>query len=225
MDSLYLLLTAAFLQGIGSTVHCVSMCGPLSVAFLDKTSSRWKGGLFYGLGRLISYSSIGAALGLTGRTVNKLTHLEGIAQFSALLAFLILLVIGLQLIFPRLQIQTKWTEVFKKPIYPLFAKARALQNPMAGNFLVGLISGLLPCGVLYPAYAMAFGSGELLAGMFTMFIFFLGTFPGLYAFGIGYHSIKQKISPKLLPILGIGIIAFGLLSLYMRVGVGKPHCH
>lgn len=225
MDPFYLLLTVAFLQGIGSTVHCISMCGPLSVAFLDRSESRWKGGIFYGLGRLVSYSSIGAVLGVTGKTINRLTYLDGIARFSAVIAFVILLIIGLQLIFPKLQFNTGIIEHFKKPIYPLFSFARKLQNPNIGNFLVGLISGLLPCGVLYPAYTMAFGSGDMLDGMFTMSMFFLGTFPGLYSFGIGYHSLKQKISPKLLPIIGLAIIVFGLISLYYRVGVGKPHCH
>ncbi|MCB1179178.1 MAG: sulfite exporter TauE/SafE family protein, partial [Leptospiraceae bacterium] len=101
-----------------------------------------------------------------------------------------------------------------------------INKPFLSNLLVGMVSGFLPCGVLYPAYILSFGTGDIFLGALTMGTFFIGTFPGLYLFGIGYNSLKNKISTKFLPVIGVLIIAFGLGSLYMRMGFGhKPHCH
>lgn len=221
-----LLFSAAFFQGIGSSLHCIGMCGPLALSFQAQDVPKWKTSLIYNLGRFFSYAFIGLILGYTGRTVNIASELAGIHMASAFLAFGVLAFFGLSLIFPSLNQKFSFSHLVQKPLMPVFGRMRRFESPYSRNFGIGALSGLLPCGVLYPAYALAFGSGNIWFGLLVMVSFFLGTFPALFAFSLGFHSLKSKISPKLLPIFGVAILLFGMTSLYFRLGIGQdnPHC-
>jgi sulfite exporter TauE/SafE len=222
-----LLLSAAFFQGIGSSLHCIGMCGPLSISFQKEGVAKWKTGLVYSVGRWFSYAMIGLVLGYSGRTVNLASELAGLHMASAFLAFIVLAFFGLSLIFPSLQNKFSLSKYIQKPLLPYFGRMRRLESPYLSNFGIGALSGFLPCGVLYPAYALAFGTGDILFSMGVMSAFFFGTFPALYTFGLGFTSLRSKISPKVLPVFGVLILIFGMTSLYFRTGIGQesPHCH
>jgi len=220
-----IILSAAFFQGLGSSLHCIGMCGPLSISCQKQSTSKWKNSLLYNLGRFFSYSFLGFILGYTGKSLNFAGELAGIQQVSFILAFLVLVFFGLSLIFPSLQTYFSLSQYIQRPIVLMFGRVRTLENPNIQSLSIGTLSGFLPCGVLYPAYALAFGTGDFFLGGVVMSVFFLGTFPALFLFGVGYHTLKMKLSNKLLPVFGVVILIFGMTSLYMRSGIGKTHCH
>jgi hypothetical protein len=80
-----------------------------------------------------------------------------------------------------------------------------------------MFTGLLPCAVLYPAFAMALATGNPILGGISMSSFFLGTLPGLLLFGLGFHKIKSYVLKEYAPFVGIGIIIIGLSTVYFRM--------
>ncbi len=85
-------------------------------------------------------------------------------------------------------------------------------------YVVGLINGFMPCGPLQAMQLYALGTGSLVAGALSMFLFSLGTVPLMFAFGafsslVSSNFTKQmlKISAALVIILGVVMGNRGLL--------------
>ncbi len=65
------------------------------------------------------------------------------------------------------------------------------KNPQGFNgYLLGVILGFLPCGLLYSAFLIAATFPNPLLAAFGMFLFGLGTFPALFIAGHGASLIK-----------------------------------
>lgn len=167
---------------LGSMAHCVTMCGPFvlmqSAARTGEPLLRRLAGavlLRYQAGRLVTYSALGAAAGgaggwITGQGVQRwpLAVLLGCAA----LAFLIQAAARLMVL----------------PAGPLALLSRPLADlivPLAarrpGGFRLGLLLGLLPCGLLYAALTAAAATGNALGGALAMLSFGAGTVPALAA--------------------------------------------
>ena len=64
-------LLSGFILGFAGSLHCVSMCGPLSLALPTyHLSATWKviSLMMYQLGRVLTYSLLGVLFGTAGRT-------------------------------------------------------------------------------------------------------------------------------------------------------------
>ena len=63
-------IIGGFVVGVTGSLHCIGMCGPLSLALpthhLSK-SGRVLTLLIYQIGRIITYSILGAVIGMAGR--------------------------------------------------------------------------------------------------------------------------------------------------------------
>ena len=61
-----------FVTGLFTSIYCISMCGAINmVAVINQnTSKRLKGPIFYNLGRIISYTLLGAFTGLIGNIIS-----------------------------------------------------------------------------------------------------------------------------------------------------------
>jgi uncharacterized protein len=228
MDSFSLLAFSIFIHGFTSSFHCIGMCGPLALSVNTHPNKNWSTNIIYNFGRLSSYTFIGAILGLTGSGADQLGKMANIQWLSGIFAGSFLIFIGLKMIFySNLHFQRFSFPVqkFYHPIYNSIKKEEI--SPNLGAFFIGSLSALLPCGVLYPAYAIAFSSGTYLGGMILMSLFFLGTFPGLFLFGLSYSFISKKIKPSLIPKFGILVVLLGMLTIFWRVQTteDEPHCH
>ncbi len=84
-----------------------------------------------------------------------------------------------------------------------------------GGFLLGVVLGFLPCGMLYAAIAAAAGSGSVAAGGAAMAAFGLGTAPGLAAIGIAGHAGGRFFAGRGLSAIGPAVMLLnaGLLTL------------
>jgi sulfite exporter TauE/SafE len=222
-------VAAGFLQGIFSSFHCIGMCGPLAAATLDRNESFHLSHFFYQTGRGISYIIIGLFFGLVSTQVNKFGfEFTGIQYFSAILAIVISLIIFLMIITKNSKsLNTGW--LFKKIIQPI--QHHKKQLGIIFPFLLGLASGLLPCGVLYSGYAIAFGSGDILLGGLTMFGFYAGTLPVFVTTVIGWFYVQKRIPTNYLTmialtisIISIGAVAFRSRNLYTGKA-STPPCH
>lgn len=218
------LLASLFVAGlVGSVGHCVGMCGPLvlgqTVARLEATPAtrmRELDRLFgaallpYHLGRMTTYTGLGAAAAAVAGGVTDVTGLRWLS--AALLAIAALLFLGYALqrlggVLPTFATpwlsrggEGWWGRTVGRSVRPLF------QRPIGfRGYALGLALGFLPCGLLYGALAAAASSGSALSGAMAMAMFALGTVPALIGVGLAGHvaglrwrTITARVTPVLL---------------------------
>jgi sulfite exporter TauE/SafE len=80
-------------------------------------------------------------------------------------------------------------------------------------FLLGLLLGFLPCGLLYPIFINAAASGNFFPGAMTMAVFGLGTAPALIFFGFLVTKIQPKLKLALYRLAAVLIILLGVKTL------------
>ena len=213
---------AAFMLGLVGSLHCAGMCGPIAIALpLNNQSwfSRISGGLLYNLGRTLTYGLLGAIFGLAGMGL----ALGGLQQWvSIILGALMILAV----LIPRIGgagrkiagTTEKLTGVLKKPFIKLF-RLRTYKS----LFLIGILNGFLPCGLVYIVVAGALIMSEYYQGALYMVFFGLGTIPMLLAISITGNVISQKLRRKLTKAIPIVIILLGLLFILRGLNLGIPY--
>jgi uncharacterized protein len=173
--------------GVVSSLHCTMMCGPILAVALAPAALRpegrprriaWLGGqALYQTGRVLSYASLGLGLGLAGGALFRLpgpAWLGGAVQIAlgfGLLGMGFLGALGLRA-------SPSWPAVAPK----LLRRIVTSQTPW-GMLLLGLLAGVLPCGVLWGALSVALATGSPTGGALGMVAFWLGTLPLLAAVG------------------------------------------
>ena len=208
-------LTAVTIGLMGS-LHCVGMCGPIAMAVpLNNHGQGYRilGSFNYLLGKAITYS----LLGLFSGTFAKMIELTGFQRYMSLFTgVLILLIFMLQKfgngIFGLERLNYQWVALLKQQ-FNKFLKEKNLLSA----FLIGLVNGVLPCGLVYIALAGAVGAGGLSQSMFYMFLFGFATMPLMFVLIIfkgklssSYKGLFQKISPAFTIILAALLIIRGL---------------
>lgn len=204
--------SAAFLLGLAGSLHCVAMCGPIALALpLDRAArGRLLASLFlYNSGRVLTYALLGAAFGL----VSQVIEVAGFQKWMTIAAGVFLLGFA----FFSLKMESRVANL--PGIGPLLLGvktrlARLLKiNSSSSVFAVGLLNGLVPCGLVYAAIAATLTTGSPLHGAFFMFSFGLGTWPLMLILGFGGQFFKSRfrqkmgwIQPALLGMAGLLIL-------------------
>ncbi|MCW7457942.1 sulfite exporter TauE/SafE family protein [Leptospira bandrabouensis] len=202
-----------FLYGFVSSFHCVVMCGPF-VSLLQTEKGKQIPIYLYHLGRLISYSFLGMVLGFLGKGANALGDLTAVRGVAGVLTFLFLIVFTIR------TYSTKSTSSFgylPQGIRKFIETIRSRFSKNGLGFGIGMVSALLPCGVLYPAYAASFATGSLLNGGFVMLFFYMGTVPALTGLGWIVGKWRHKIPTKWIPAFGTIVILTSLGFLLYRL--------
>lgn len=212
-------LYSMLMLGILGTGHCIGMCGPLIFAFPARTG-KFSPHVFYHLGRTLTYVAMGGMMGAIGLALAKIASASGmdpqvwISRIQIglrILAALFLIIFGLS----RLGVLAEpgWIAVASPDKIPGFRKilrSAALQKGQVEMFILGLILGLLPCGLSYGAFARALPTGSIFCGALLVLAFAIGTIPGLLLLGTGASKIFQRYRRQ-------SDILAGLLMLYMGV--------
>lgn len=229
------LILPALLLGLAGSLHCVGMCGPLLLAIPLQAKEKWdiiKQMLVYHSGRIMTYAALGILFGLLGKGL----ALAGLQKVLSITAGVFML--GMALMAWKFE-----QLVTALPGFGLFTQkvktgiGRLLRNnPNSSTFSIGLLNGLLPCGMVYAALAGALASfGGVEGGIFMAF-FGLGTLPLLLmvnifsqSFGINVRKKIRMAQPVLLGIVGILLLQRGLnldLSLFeSSVPKAGMDCH
>ena len=200
-----------FVVGLLTGFHCVSMCGGFVVSYTAKDAQEGrkshKSHLMYSVGKLISYTVIGAAFGLLGSIITFTPLMRGVA---GAIAGLFLVVFGLNMlnIFPWLRKVRIRTPAFISKF--VGTESQKHSSPL----MIGLLNGLmLACGPLQAIYIMAAGTGSWLEGAKLLFIFALGTLPVMLGFGFIASMISSKATHKILKASGVIVIVLGLIMM------------
>lgn len=213
---IWMTVTAGFTLGAAGSLHCVGMCGPLSLALPTRHLSRtgrWISLLCYQAGRIMTYSFLGLLLGWAGRQI----FLAGYQQWFSIVLGVLILVFSLLYFLQKYSMHfpagKKFFAVLIKKISSLMVSSRG----PGGFFLVGLANGMLPCGMVYMAMTAALTFNGIAQTILFMAFFGLGTLPAMMIVGMAGHALKpryrflfRKAVPVFISIIGVILILRGL---------------
>ncbi len=223
-----ILVSLISLGFFGGFTHCAGMCGPF---VLTQVSSRLQNISLakyshfqrlrslalmpYQIGRITTYSCIGFFCSLITK------NLQGIGGFNILSGFLLLFAATffLQNLLGKkfnLRLPFHLPKIKNPPILK-----NLFQSPYGFNgFLLGVILGFIPCGLLYGAFALAASITNPILAALGMFLFGISTFPALFLTASGgYYFLKIKgVNFKLISkivvlvnVITLGVMGIGLI--------------
>jgi sulfite exporter TauE/SafE len=207
-------LALAFGAGLLGGVHCAGMCG----GFVLVAAAGGRRGWLFHIGRLAGYAALGAAAGLVGHGLDLGGAALGLHRLRFLVSAVLLLLFGLAFLgaLPR-----HWLEPGTGAAVRIIAALRRRGGPYAW-LLLGLPIGLLPCGLLYPMYALAAGSGSPARGALLLLAFGLGTVPLLGSVAVVFERLGMPARQRMLR--GVGVVML-LTAVWMgwRGFTARPH--
>ncbi len=199
-------IVLAFVAGLVGGGHCLGMCGGLVVVAAAGGQRSW---LFH-LARIAGYAALGAAAALAGAALDWGGSAAGLHRLRFYVAGALLLAFGLAFLgaFPR-----RWLEPGAGAVTRLLGRARRASGAWF-PLVLGLPIGLLPCGLLYPMYAAAAGTGEPLEGAALLTSFGLGTVPLLGTFSFALDRIGLAMRQRLVRAAGVVLLLLGAVMLW-----------
>jgi sulfite exporter TauE/SafE len=215
--SLISIITIAILGSFG---HCVGMCGGIVIAYSStKVQSNWNktkqtfSHILYSLGRISTYTLLGAIFGFLGSVTTFNSTFNGI---FLLFLGLVMLLVGLSL-FGKLRFLTLIEHSVSKQVwYQKSFKRLIASNSLRSFYLLGMLNGLLPCGFVYFFAITAASSGSALYGALVMFVFGLSTIPALFSLGFFVGLFKQsEFRILMVKLASIAVILYGLYIIYL----------
>ena len=209
---------SAFLMGFFGGIHCLGMCGGMAASIqltLDKETPAAPLVTIYNLGRVVSYVILGALLALFGRQISNWLPGEPFALLRIIAAVLVismgLYLLKLPNLLPFLE---RGGQLIWNKVQPLTRRLFPIRNYRQA-FVLGLGWGLLPCGLVYAALAMATVQGDWRDGSLLMLSFGLGTMPSMLGVGlISRYLMRGNIKFYLQVISAITLIAYGAWVLW-----------
>jgi sulfite exporter TauE/SafE len=211
------LIIAAISLGLLGSFHCIGMCGPIALALPVHQYSplkKYLGIFLYNLGRVFTYTFLGVVFGLLGQSF----FLGGFQQILSI-------VIGVLLLLSVILTNVKALNTAKGLgfIYSFINSVKLqlgnLFNKKGLHFLffIGLLNGLLPCGLVYLGIAGAIATGHYIKGAEFMFYFGIGTVPVMYAVAflgqfitVKYRNHIRQAMPYVVSVMAVLLIVRGL---------------
>lgn len=213
---LYTIFTVALLGSLG---HCIGMCGGFVVAyssakFSPDHSQRFQvlAHLLYSLGRILSYMLIGAVFGYLGSAISFSLQSKGI---MFIIIGLLMVLIGISLS-SKLKFLTLIEHSLAQTTLFRTAFKYVIHSKSMISFLgMGILNGLIPCGLVYFFATASIASGSAFMGAIVMAVFGLATVPALFILGIasGYFT-KLSWRQYALSIASIIIALYGLYTTF-----------
>ncbi len=215
-------ILTAFTLGLIGSLHCAGMCGPIAIALPLEKESRVRminGGLLYNAGRILTYGVLGILFGLLGRGIK----LAGLQQWASIGIGIVMIV---SVLFPVVFRQTIRIErLFTGYGNRLTGSFRKLfkRHSMQSLFVIGLLNGLLPCGLVYVAMAGAINTNDVWRGVVFMLVFGLGTVPMLLGISLAGNVISLGLKKRLNRVIPVFIVILGLLFILRGMSLGIPY--
>jgi uncharacterized protein len=175
------ILAGAAAFGFLGSLHCAFMCGPLAVAGCRSGAGLRPAStaLYFG-GRFMSYVLAGAAFGALGAHLGCFLHLDVLQRGLLAIVAGMALLKGIRLLLGILPRAAPLAKLGRPPWLRRMARAVASLVPKRALSL-GLVTGVLPCGLLAGAWSLAAATGHPLRGALVMTVFSAATAPALGA--------------------------------------------
>ena len=190
----------AFVAGLLTSTHCVSMCGGFVLAFATQSGGVARH-FSYALGKTLSYAISGALFGWFGRALAISSTMRGtVGVFSGIA----LLLFGARML-----------GVLPNPFSKVRSCGKGRFLPISRRpFMIGCLNGLMIlCGPLQAMYIFSATQADPLKGALLLFFFGLGTLPVLLMFGLSAGKMALYVRKNATRLSGIIVIVFGLSAL------------
>jgi uncharacterized protein len=213
-------LPLILIAGILGSSHCIGMCGPFALT-IGTGATTWKTNLarqlLYTLGRVFTYSVLGAIAGFAGLYLQQtIPALVNTAAVLAVVAGLFLLYQGL--LAARI-IRRRTPNATGVPCLAGDFFASFLKSPGNANvFLAGVFTGMLPCGLVYGFVALSASSGDMFFGGLLMAVFGFGTAPVMILTGCGGSLLSLTARKHLFRVAAWCVIFTGVISIARGFG-------
>jgi sulfite exporter TauE/SafE len=213
------LLTIISIAFLGSFGHCIGMCGGIVLAYssikIEPQSSKVSktvAHLLYNMGRVLTYTLLGAVFGALG----------GVATFSNTANGILLIVAGVAMVLAGLSLmgKIKFLTVIEHSISSSKFYKNSFQKILHSKsnvsfFILGMLNGLLPCGFVYFFAITAASTASPFYGALVMFIFGISTVPAMFSLGF-LSSLASATSFRnmMMSLSSVAVIIYGLFTLY-----------
>ncbi len=213
------LLAVATIAFFGSFGHCIGMCGGIVISYtttkIDEKSAKTRQALahlFYSLGRVTTYTLLGVIFG----------YLGGVATFNNTSNGILLIVTGVLMIVTAFSLIGKIRfltliehSLSKSKWYQESFKALLHSKSLFSFYILGMLNGLLPCGLVYTFAITAASTASAFWGGVVMFIFGLSTIPALFSIGFFVGIFRQSSFRTLMvKLAAVLIVGYGLFMIY-----------
>ena len=208
------LFIAALTMGIVGSLHCVGMCGPIIMSIPWSNTQKSLQISLYHVGRATTYAIMGALVGGVG----QLFLPKDLGVWPALISGSALVLVFLAQSFPTVLQNNRFPASSIAGFFRSFLK----MDSVFSRFFMGMVNGILPCGMVYSALAVAIlYHNALYSGLF-MFLFGIGTSPLL----VLLSRIKMYLSKypffKREKTIRFALLVLGLLIILRGANLGIP---
>jgi uncharacterized protein len=215
------LIIAAFMIGLLGSFHCIGMCGPIALSLPLKKDSDWgkfSGALFYNSGRIITYTVFGFIFGIIGKSVALFGYQQWLSIFLGVLIIFFIIVPKRHSSFKAQNFILVFFGKLRSSIGKLF-----LKKNFPSLFSIGLLNGLLPCGLVYMAAAVAVATGEVINSMIFMAFFGLGTLPMMWSVAFFGNYVSVSVRQKIRKAYPYMMMLMACLLILRGMGLGIPY--
>ena len=207
--------------GLLGSFHCMGMCGPIALALPLKENSwntRIISGVLYNLGRVSTYVFLGLLFGLLGLGI----HIWGFQQWVSIgVGTIMILSVAFPVIFHGSEL-TGRLDALLSGFKRFFGRFFGFRSYLS-TWIIGLLNGLLPCGLVYIALAGALVSTTPIDGALYMMIFGLGTMPALLVVSMAGNIISMTVRRRVQQLIPFLIILIGVLFVLRGMNLGIPY--
>ncbi len=211
------MLITAIILGFAGSLHCAGMCSPLAFAVICKSGGTVRSRVLYNIGRILMYCVLGAVVSAIGVMLPLIVQYA--ISITLGIALLVIGITGSSFRAPVLAPILRFTSFLKTQ----FSKFLQHKND-SSIFAMGVLNGLLPCGLTFLALTSCITLPGPLDGFIFMAAFGAGTLPVM----LGLVSIVPFFAKRL-------NISVGRLSTIMQIAAGclliarvllvAPHIH
>jgi len=216
------LFITAFTIGLVGSFHCIGMCGPIAFALPSKSKAAHHkviSGVVYNVGRITTYVIFGLLFGIIGQGIST-------AGSQQTISIILGVVFILSVIVPKSMLN-KINPTGTIGFYISRVKnslGKLLRSSSISNLvLIGLLNGLLPCGLVYAAIGGSIATGNAADGAFFMMAFGLGTLPMMFSAVLISNFISINFRNRIKRIIPVFIVLMGCLFILRGLNLGLPY--
>lgn len=218
---MFQLIIAAFTMGLIGSFHCVGMCGPLALSLPlnnDSFLSKFSGALLYNAGRIVTYAVFGFVFGVIGKSFALFGYQQWLSVILGVVIIFFIVLPKSVTGFKKKNFVMNFFEQLRSSLGQLFFKKN-----YSSLFSIGLLNGLLPCGLVYMAAAGATATGDIVSSIFFMAFFGLGTLPIMWSVAFFGNYVSIGIRQKIRRAYPYMMMLMACLLILRGMGLGIPY--
>ena len=202
---------------VASVSSCMAVTGGLLVAVAAKYNEasatlspvqRMKPHVYFNVGRILSYTLLGGAIGALGSALTLSPEINGVLT---LVASAVMILLGLQML-KLLPAVTRFLPTMPKSFSHLIHDL-AERDAKGGAFVLGAATFFLPCGFTQALQIYVLAKGSFAVGALTMLAFSLGTLPALLSLSAISSFASGNFQRHFLKFAGAAVIVLGIANI------------